>query len=1254
MDKANIKSHLLIYKIILFAMAMMLFIVGGVKTTWADGVSRVYIITDENGNAVTLDQIQNKQIKFTFETNGHDEGSSVDDRGDDFHNHYTAYNEPWASANGVKFKRPLLSTTRSDRYDTITFGASGNNVLWLDDDYPLPPWRTAEMDKLCRQAKAYLQSHGGSSRDINIIDEYLALTDFTKRWYGGRNLAAALQKALVCLCTVDQFGTNSWQSEIYNVTCQVNGVSKSVSTQCIVNNMWDNWVYIVKATGINHTHSDNDNDGACDGCGKVYRSRHTLIINGKLNGSDSGNTGSYGTFNLKIDGRNLMSGQTSWSGYIADGTSYTITPSAKSGYRYMGANSGGTSLPASRGTISDTMPASDRTVRLAFDSIYTIVFNGNNANGGSTSSMNNLAYSDSKVLSQNGFYRYGYSFSGWTGNANGSGSSYFDKQTVSKLSSTPNGKVTLYAKWTPVTYKVYYTLFGSNATLARTYNIESPTFTLNTPSYEGYTFKGWVGGIDMSDREVHGKTYDNPTASVSIEKGSYGDHFFRAIFTKNHKYDADKNIVDEVYIATSKPKETYYGTNAYRITYELNGGAISGEKNFYTADDVKSGSYTPPTPVRAGCTFLGWTPASIPQNHTGNVTFTASWKANNLGTVSYELNGGSITGQKTNYTADDYGYIPPTPTRANYSFTGWNPSSIPYGSTGNITFTASWSANNVGTISYNLNGGTLTGQKTTYTVEDYGYTPPIPKKDGYTFTGWSPESLANGSKGNVTFTANWKANTLTIQYHTNGADRLSDTNVTFDPTADIVFASSVNKYDGAYNASAVGGNSQNGLKDAGWLKKTGYHLINGNNWRVTNNGTIVDAGTSFNGFTGADVAKFLGVFDTFKYGDVTVDLIPEWSANTYTVKYDKNAPSGTTVSGTTLDSTHTYDTDKALTANGYSINNYKFLSWNTKKDGTGTSYTDGATAKNLTTENNGTVTLYAQWKQDIIYINKPTVSGSFTYNTASQTCSISGYDASKMTQSGTTSATNAGIYTVTFTLKDGYAWADTKNKDAYSCNWSIAKRTIGIPYLSNTSQTFEDTNLSVGINNVDWSYVNQGGTTTAKNQGTYTVTWSLKDATNCTWADGSTGLKSGNWSINWVNGTSHYSNDIYNRGWLAPGWKILKDKYNQSDHLSISDYDNDVLIKMVDKYVNPPVLQRFGVDVSGSSCQLTVRGIVFGRGWNEYTRVDCETNAAITNYISSGIRSYSDTGSAGNKAYYELSIHGVRTTTNIYRIYWIN
>ena len=44
---------------------------------------------------------------------------------------------------------------------------------------------------------------------------------------------------------------------------------------------------------------------------------------------------------------------------------------------------------------------------------------------------------------------------------------------------------------------------------------------------------------------------------------------------------------------------------------------------------------------------------------------------------------------------------------------------------------------------------------------------------------------------------------------------------------------------------------------------------------------------------------------------------------------------------------HTYDVAKALTSNGYSLAGYTFGGWNTKADGTGTSYSDGQNVKNL-------------------------------------------------------------------------------------------------------------------------------------------------------------------------------------------------------------------------------------------------------------------------------------------------------------------
>lgn len=58
-----------------------------------------------------------------------------------------------------------------------------------------------------------------------------------------------------------------------------------------------------------------------------------------------------------------------------------------------------------------------------------------------------------------------------------------------------------------------------------------------------------------------------------------------------------------------------------------------------------------------------------------------------------------------------------------------------------------------------------------------------------------------------------------------------------------------------------------------------------------------------------------------------------------------------------------------LTLNGFQMTGYHFVGWNTKADGSGTFYEDGAEIFNLTTENydedagTGMITLYAQWEK---------------------------------------------------------------------------------------------------------------------------------------------------------------------------------------------------------------------------------------------------------------------------------------------------
>ena len=75
---------------------------------------------------------------------------------------------------------------------------------------------------------------------------------------------------------------------------------------------------------------------------------------------------------------------------------------------------------------------------------------------------------------------------------------------------------------------------------------------------------------------------------------------------------------------------------------------------------------------------------------------------------------------------------------------------------------------------------------------------------------------------------------------------------------------------------------------------------------------------------------------------------------TYTVVYNANGGSGTTAQ-----STHTYDVAKALTANGFSRTDHTFLGWSTDSNAQTPTYSDQQSVINLATS--GSITLYAVW-----------------------------------------------------------------------------------------------------------------------------------------------------------------------------------------------------------------------------------------------------------------------------------------------------
>ena len=167
------------------------------------------------------------------------------------------------------------------------------------------------------------------------------------------------------------------------------------------------------------------------------------------------------------------------------------------------------------------------------------------------------------------------------------------------------------------------------------------------------------------------------------------------------------------------------------------------------------------------------------------------------------------------------------------------------------------------------------------------------------------------------------------------------------------------------------------VKDLMIIDKTSDKLLQGNAnlfWYKNGNGTLTANYTAFAKIKLATATKkgytFSGWYDAAtggnKIGDANADYTPtesktlyaHYNANTYTINYNGNGAT----SGSTVSSTHTYDVAKNLTTNGFSKSGYTFLGWSTNASATSATYTNSQSVKNLTETANGSITLYAIWK----------------------------------------------------------------------------------------------------------------------------------------------------------------------------------------------------------------------------------------------------------------------------------------------------
>lgn len=409
----------------------------------------------------------------------------------------------------------------------------------------------------------------------------------------------------------------------------------------------------------------------------------------------------------------------------------------------------------------------------------------------------------------------GCTFAGW----------YEDRDlTIPYVFTTmPAENITVYAKWNPNPLPITYYLDGGTNSLNNptTYNVETPTITLENPTKPGYTFLGWYENPYFNTPQIitiptgtyktmnlyakwainkYTITFDSKGGSsvASIAQVPNSKVTTPTAPTKNgYTFDGwytDSDLTT-TYTFTTMPEQNFtlyakWNRADYTISYNLNSG-INHSSN-PTTYHVETSTITLEIPTRLGYTFYGWYAYSnfsgsqitaIPLGSYGNKVFYARWLPTEY-TITYYLDGGTnYAYNPATYNIEKATFSLAWPTKNGYAFNGWYENSdfsgspltqIPLGSSGNKVLYAKWTKLAF-KITYNLDGGTNhLSNPTTYNVDTLPITFESPTRLGYTFVGWYNSgnakitTLIAGNSGDKVFTARWTINKYTITFDSKG------------------------------------------------------------------------------------------------------------------------------------------------------------------------------------------------------------------------------------------------------------------------------------------------------------------------------------------------------------------------------------------------------------------------------------------------------------------------------------------------------
>lgn len=575
--------------------------------------------------------------------------------------------------------------------------------------------------------------------------------------------------------------------------------------------------------------------------------------------------------------------------YTVDENPVQLPAPSRVGHTFMGWSTDAMGLTGSVGGAADpyTPTAPSTTLYAQWDpDVYVVTFD---ANGGFVEIPSDSFTYGGQPISLPVATRQYHEFVGWTLNPDNSDPVVGGADDVFE----PTDSVTLYAKWQLIEFSVTFDSnngVGSMADQVGHLPAEiSPVIFTRT----GYSFGSWNTSPDGS--------------GTSYENGQLVD------FTS-----------DLVLYAQWIPDE-------YLIGFDGQGATTTPDSlNFTVGDDP----ILLPEVTRIGYSFTGWNVAADgtgqnvgdiadPFAPTESLTLYAQWTPD-VYRVMFEPQSGEVDPSFVDFTVGDNPVQLPEPTRAGYTFTGWNTESDGSGTdlglggdtmtpTGAVTLYAQWTPNTY-RVDFDAQGGTSNPSVDYFTTDSAPINLPTPIRDAWVFNGWNTEPDGSGTTigvgddeysptSDITLYAQWVEPVFTVVFDPNGGSG-SMTPHTSSDAANL---------------------------RANEFHRTGYSFAG---WNTASDGT----GTNY-----ADGEEYAFASD--------ITLYAQWEPLQFTVTLDGQGG----VVGTTIH-TYTYGDDPIILPEPIR-NGFAFTGWSMFPSDFGSSFADAGDP--FVPE--GDVTLYATW-----------------------------------------------------------------------------------------------------------------------------------------------------------------------------------------------------------------------------------------------------------------------------------------------------